>query len=83
MNWRYKLNLGEVISECDEKFDLSKHEEAVPEEVKTRISDCLSSSNILNAWASKVRHSRSIAELNRILDEIYDIADRQKIWLGL
>jgi hypothetical protein len=79
-NWRYRIKLGSVLEKCNEKFDLSRHEEDCPEEVRELIATEVSKAMPLHRFSRRVRAVKSIAELNRLLALIYDEADRSLVW---
>lgn len=82
-NWQEKLELNTILSDLSDKYDLERLEEPVPEEVKTAIATELKKSRWLVQYASKIENSKSIAETNRVLEKVYDAADRHLVWLGL
>lgn len=83
MNWKYQIGLNKAIDLCNDKFDMTKHEEQCPEEVKDILIAELKKAWPLEGYIDKVRKVQSIVELNRVLDHIYDRADQMKVWCGL
>lgn len=83
MKWLYKIELNNVIKTVCADFDLSKEEEDCPVEVKRLLTDELNKAPPLQIFSSSISQAKSIAEVNRILDQVYDEADRYKVWCGL
>jgi hypothetical protein len=83
MGWLYRIDLAGVMLQCAEKHDLTRVEEDCPEDVKELIAVEISKADPLKRFAESVRNSKSIAELNRILQKIYDEADFRRVWCGL
>jgi len=81
-NWKYKIELNAVTADMSEKHDLTRHEEDCPEEVKEAIATELEKVQPLEPFASRVRNTKSIAALNRLLSQIYDAADENSVWCG-
>ena len=82
-NWIEKIELNKAINIATEQYDLSRHEEPCPNEVKELIIAELNRSQILRRFAISVKKVKSIAALNRLLVQIYDEADYRKVWCGL
>lgn len=82
MNWREKIELNQVISKMSEKYNLDNYEEPCPNEVKEELAKEIEKSIWLNRFASKIRKSKSIAAVNRILANVFDEADFKKVWCG-
>lgn len=82
MIWRYEINLNVVLSELGEEFDLSRHEEFCPEEVRELLAKECEKARPLRRFATPIRDAQSIAEVNRILENVYDVADIQGVWCG-
>lgn len=83
MNWQYKIELIPLIRKLDEQHDLTRHEEKCPQECLDALADEISKAVPLRAWPSKIRSCRTIAELNRVLDGVYNAADRSRVWCGI
>lgn len=82
MNWREKIELNQVVSKMSEKFDLERHEEPCPKEAKENLAKEVEKSIWLNRFAPKIRATKSIAALNRVLEDVFNEADRRRIWCG-
>ena len=80
--WKYKIELGRVMDEMSDKFDFSRLEEDCPQEVKEAIAVEISKAPPLARFAKKVKSVKSNAEMNRVLDSIYDVADDELVWTG-
>lgn len=81
--WRYTIDLRSAIEWCDTKYDLTRHEEPCPEECLERlVAEVEKAPTLRSAWPAKIRSCRTIAELNRVLDDLYDSADRSRVWTG-
>jgi hypothetical protein len=81
--WRYKIDLAGVMLKCAEEHDLSHAEEDCPAEVKEAIATEITKAWPLKRFAPVIRESKSIAEINRVLRNIYDEADRSSVWCGI
>lgn len=81
--WRYHIELNKVLDELNEQFDLSRYEEDCPSEVKEAIVKEISKAMPLKRFVPTLRDSLSIAEVNRVIQCIYDEADRSLVWCGL
>ena len=82
-NWRFNISLNKVLNQCNEDFDLSRHEEDCPEEVKEALAAEVAKAWPLARFSQKIRACKSIAELNRILEVVWDAADTERVWCGL
>ena len=82
MNWREKIELNAVLDKCNEKYDLSCVELNAPEEVKEWISQEIRKSIWLNRHITPIKNAKTIAELNRILERVFNDADQYKVWCG-
>lgn len=80
--WVYKIELNKVISQMCEEYDLSRMEEICPEEVKKAIAEEIIKVWPLKRYGEMILKSRTIAELNRYLELVYDEADRKRVWCG-
>jgi hypothetical protein len=83
MAWRYKIDLANVLIECAEKHDMSRVEEDCPEEVKEMIIQEISKASPLKRFAKPIQDCKSIAALNRVLEQIYDESDFSRVWCGI
>ena len=81
-NWRYKVELNKVVSEMNDKYDLSHLEDAPPKEVVETIAKEVEKVVPLMTHTSKIRRAKSIASLNRALEMVYDAADKELVWCG-
>ncbi len=82
MHWKHKINLNGVISEMNEKYDLSCHEKKCPKEVKAAIAAEIAKAPPLVQFVNGVKACKTIAELNRKLQFIWDEADSARVWCG-
>ena len=82
MNWRHKIELNAVLAKTSEDFDLERVEEDCPEEVKKLLSEEVKKAWPLARFAPKIMNAKSIAEVNRILENVYNEADRRAVWCG-
>ena len=83
MNWKYKIKLNPLIIGLSEKYDLSCEEEPCPEEVKLLLSQEVEKAIPIARFGNKIKKCVTIAEVNSVIDDVYDIADRESIWCGL
>lgn len=81
--WIEKIELGEVLRKVNEEFDLSRVEERCPVPVKKQLIAVIEKSSKLRHFADAIHKARSIAALNRLIEEIYNEADRVRVWCGL
>ena len=81
-NWREKIELNEVLSKMSDEYDLSLLEEDCPTPVKEAIAKEIEKSTWLKRFSSRIRKAKSIAAVNRILEQVFDEADRMKVWCG-
>ena len=81
--WIEKIELNEAIGEANAKFDLTREEEPMPQAAK----DILCAAIAKSIWLARFQHdiaaAKSIAEANRILDRVFDAADRHRVWCGM
>ena len=81
--WIEKISLNQAIDKANERYDLSRLEEPVPDEVKLLINNEIARSRFLKRFTNRISNAGSIAQLNRILDSIFDDADRNRVWCGM
>jgi hypothetical protein len=65
------------------QFDLSRAEADCPTELKEAIAAELAKAPPLVKFVELVRRRKSIADLNRLLESIYDEADETGVWCSL
>ncbi len=78
--WLEKINLNGVIRDMDEQHDLSRHEEPCPDEAREAMAKEVEKTSYLRHFAKRLRNAKTIAEVNRILECVYDEADRCRVW---
>lgn len=83
MVWREKIQLGKAICKINEKFDLSRHEDLCPDEAKELLAKVVEKSIWLKRFSANFRGAKSIAEVNRIIEQVYNRADQHRVWCGL
>ena len=83
MGWRYEIDLAGVLLKCAEQYDLERVEEDCPEEVKEMIATELEKAWPLKRFATAIRKCKSIAALNRTLENVYIEADFSRVWCGI
>lgn len=83
MRWLYKIELNAAIRANDEEFDLSRHEEPCPPAALERLAAEVEKAQPIAHIAPAIREAKSIAEVNRLLAEVYDVADRRSVWCGM
>lgn len=81
--WREKIGLNKAIAKANDQFDLTRLEEPCPQEVKDMICAEIKKSNVLNCHVFRIQSCKTIAELNRKLERVFDDADKFLIWCGL
>lgn len=82
-NWRYKIELNQAISQVTEDYDLSRVEEPCPEEVRDILAKECEKAAPLRRFGQQFRDAKSIAEVNRILNDVFEEADKKLVWCGL
>ena len=82
MSWRHEIELNDALAEADERFDLSRVEEPMPDEVKDLIIAELRKAWPLSRFVKQIQDAKSIAEGNRVLENIFNEADRSRVWCG-
>jgi len=81
--WIEKIELNKAIADSCEQFDLERVEEPMPDEAKALLMKEIRRSTRLSRFASEIEAAGSIAAVNRILERVYDEADRCRIWCGM
>lgn len=82
-NWRHKIELNQAINKVSEEYDLTRLEEPCPVEVRDALAVECEKVFPLRRFGKKFRDAKSIAEVNRILDDVFDVADKKLVWCGL
>jgi hypothetical protein len=75
--------LNQILKQVSENYDLSREEEDCPAEVKEAIAVELEKAPPLKRFAEHIRNAKSIAKVNRVLDNVWDEADYSKVWCGV
>lgn len=81
--WLYTIDLSGVLNKVGESYDLTRFEEDCPDDVKEAIAAEVEKAPPLARFAELFRNAKSIAEVNRVLNDVYDVADRQRVWCGI
>ena len=81
--WVCKIALGKVLAEIGEKHDLSRFEEPCPQEALDAIASEIQKAPQLLRFAHEMRACKSIAAANRVIERVYDEADRSGVWCGI
>jgi hypothetical protein len=71
--------LGSILVQ----HDLSRIEEDCPAELKEAIATEIAKALPLVKFVEVVRRRKSIADLTRLMEAIYDEADATSVWCGL
>lgn len=79
-NWRWKIGLNQAISKNSKEFDLTRHEEPCPKIALKRLADEVAKAPPLAHFSRRFLRCKSIAEANRVLDEVYNEADVALVW---
>lgn len=82
MNWRYKIELNKVLADMGDQFDLSCVEKRCPKAVKEALAKEVEKAAPLRRFASTILSAKSIAEVERILENVFNEADRSAVWCG-
>ncbi|MFY4731208.1 hypothetical protein [Nitrospira sp. BLG_2] len=83
MNWRHKIELNQVINQMTDKYDLSRFEKRCPTEVKETLATEVAKAPPLARFADLIRKAKTIAAVNRILENVFNEADYHKVWCGI
>jgi hypothetical protein len=81
-NWQHKIELNQILKQASENHDLSREEEDCPAEVKTAIAAEVEKAAPLAHFGKLIRNAKSIAKVNRLLQQVYNEADYSKVWCG-
>jgi hypothetical protein len=79
MAWKQSINIKPALQKGDDLDDDDK----LPEGIKDEVVGELARVPALTCFIEEVKHCETVGEFNDILDDIYDVADKQRIWLGL
>jgi len=82
-NWKYQIELNQVINDLSEQYDLECPKEPCPQEVKEALAKELQKAPPLAHYAKKIQKATSIAQVNRILNSVFNTADASLVWCGL
>ncbi len=82
-NWQENIDLNGVLAKVGDEFDLSCVEKKCPKPVKDAIVAEIGKSSRLRNYGPLIQRARSIAEVNRILERVYNEADRIGVWCGM
>lgn len=82
-NWKQKINLNQILEQLSEEFDLSEVERPCPTVVKNKIANEVERVTVLKPFGKQIRKSRSIAAVNRILEQVFQVADENLVWCGM
>lgn len=81
-NWQEKISLNQTLARLGDEHDLSRQEEPCPTVVREAMAAEVEKSNRLFRHGKRIREAKSIAEVNRILEDVYNDADRHLVWCG-
>ena len=82
-NWLYEIDLAGVLKQASEEYDLSCVEKPCPLKVKRALAAELRKASPIAFMSAAITKAKSIAEVNRVLNSVYDVADRRNVWCGL
>lgn len=82
-NWKEKIELAEVLRKVSDENDLSEVERVCPKVVKDALCKEITKSSRLKHFVPRIRSARSIAAVNRVIEQVYNTADVEKVWCGL
>lgn len=85
MTWNYSIELNKVISDCNSNYQLDQmdFEDDCPEEIKQLISEEVKKAKPLAKYSGKILDVVTIHDLNCLLEEIFDEADRRRVFCGI
>lgn len=78
-NWKYEIDIKTILNKGDELED----SDPVPQALKEELAAELRKAPPLFHLARRMEGVRTVAGLNRVLEEVYDLADYKRVWLGL
>ena len=81
MAWAFKVKLRDLLE--DESYDPERELELIPQlgqkvAARLREHDCFLASDLAKRFAGV----QTEAAFNRAVEELYDYADRRRIWIG-
>lgn len=82
-NWRWTIDLKGILNKAADEHDLEKVELPCPDPVRNALAEEVSKAPPLRRFAGAIRAAETIAEVNRILNRVYEEADYAKVWCGL
>lgn len=88
MNWKYTINIKPALHEAKELLDSGTAEAETVKRLGVTIADHLTTlpapvKASFSTLAAKFRRVRSRNGCDALLAELYDVADAEKVWLGL
>lgn len=81
-NWKHRIQLNEVLEKVNDEYDLSEFERPCPAKVKAMLAAEVEKAPPLRGFAPVIQKAKTIAELNRVLARVFDVADEQLVWCG-
>lgn len=82
-NWLHKIELLKAIGAANDAHDLSRAEEPCPVEVIESFAAEVVKAPPLARFAEKFRACKSIAAVNRTLEQVFNAADASRVWCGM
>jgi hypothetical protein len=88
MSWKYEINIKSALHEAKELLDSGVAEAETVRRLGVTIADHLATlpapvKASFSALATKFRRVRSRNGCDALLAHLYDVADAEKVWLGL
>lgn len=83
VKWNYRIDLNGVVQQLNEELDWKDQEAVCPAVAKERICEEIKKAPPLTGLCGRVMEAESVADLNRVLELIYELADQQRVWCGL
>lgn len=88
MNWKHEINIKTALYEAKELLDGGVAEAATIQRLGTAVADKLATlppkvQAAFTPLQTRFRRVRSRRGCDALLAELYDLADHEKVWLGL
>ena len=81
-NWKYKINLNGLITTLTEEYDLTDDDSFCPDPVKKQLAEEVKKAFPLSHFAVMLLEAETVGDVNSILADIFDDADRKLVWCG-
>jgi hypothetical protein len=84
MNWKHEVEINKTVGLAMDEEDFLKQREMIAAVFKTEAEKLPPSLSVkFKDFACEIAATEDEDELNGVLDEAYDFADVQAIWMGV